>query len=65
MAVNTKKLAEKIFNLLKGYGYTVQSYDPEGKLVVDPQDATRFLVDKPNILVRIDLNSNASKFSYQ
>lgn len=57
MAVNTQKLAEKIFNLLKGYGYTVQSYDPEGKLVVDPQDATRFLVDKPNILVRIDLNS--------
>lgn len=56
MAVNTQKLAEKIFNLLKGYGYAVQSYDAQGKLVVDPQEATRFLVDSPNILVRLDLN---------
>lgn len=57
MAVNTQKLAEKIFNLLKGYGYAVQSYDAQGKLVVDPQEATRFLVDSPNILVRLDLNN--------
>lgn len=57
MAVNIQKLAEKIFNLLKGYGYAVKSYDPQGKLVVNPQEATRFLVDDPNILVRIDLNS--------
>lgn len=57
MAVNTQKLAEKIFNLLKGYGYAVKSYDTEGKLVVNPQDATRFLVDSPNILVRLDLNN--------
>lgn len=57
MAVNTKKLAEKIFNLLKGHGYAVQSYDAQGKLVVDPQEATRFLVDSPNILVRLDLNN--------
>ena len=57
MAVNTQKLAEKIFSLLKGYGHTVKSYDAEGKLVVDPQEATRFLVDQPNILVRLDLNN--------
>lgn len=57
MAVNTKKLAEQIFNLLKGYGYAVKSYDTEGNLVVNPQDATRFLVDQPNILVRLDLNN--------
>jgi molybdopterin converting factor small subunit len=57
MAVNTQKLAEKIFNLLKGYGYAVQSYDAQGKLVVDPQQATRFLVDDPNILVRLDLTN--------
>jgi hypothetical protein len=57
MAVNTQKLAEKIFNLLKGYGYAVKSYDAEGKLVVNPQEATRFLVDDPNVLVRLDLNN--------
>jgi hypothetical protein len=57
MAVNTQKLAEKIFNLLKGYGYAVKSYNAEGKLVVNPEEATRFLVDEPNILVRLDLNN--------
>lgn len=57
MAINTDRVAEKIFNLLKGYGYQVKSYDKDGKLVVNPQEATRFLVDDPNILVRLDLSN--------
>lgn len=56
MATNIHHVAEQIFNLLKGYGYQVKSYDKRGKLVVNPQDATRFLVDQPNILVRLDQN---------
>jgi hypothetical protein len=55
MAINTDRVAEQIFNLLKGYGYHVKSFDKEGNLVVNPQDATRFLVNEPNILVRLDL----------
>ena len=58
MAINTDAIAEKIFNLLKGFGYSVKSYDKEGKLVVDPQAATRFAVDSPNLLVRLDLNND-------
>jgi hypothetical protein len=54
MATNMHHVAEQIFNLLKGYGYLVKSYDKDGKLVVNPQEATRFLVDDPNILVRLD-----------
>jgi len=57
MAVNVNRLAEQIFNLLKGYGYAVKSFDKEGKTVIDPQQATRFLVDDPNILVRLDMGN--------
>ena len=55
MSINIRSVAEKIFSLLKGFGYVVSSYDKEGKLVVNPQDATRFSVADPNLLVRLDL----------
>ena len=54
MAINRELVAEKIFNVLKGFGYEVQSFDSDGKLVIDPQEATRFAVAKPNVLVRMD-----------
>jgi hypothetical protein len=57
MAINIQNVAEKIFNLLKGYGYQVKSYDKNGNLVVNPQEATRFLVNDPNILVRINVRN--------
>ena len=56
MAIDTNVLAEKIFNILKGFGYAVKNYDKQGKLVVNPQEATRFSVSDPNLLVRLDLN---------
>ena len=52
--MNIKLVAEKTFNLLKGFGYEVSSYNREGDLVIDPMEATRFAVESPNILVRID-----------
>lgn len=52
--MNMKLVAEKTFNLLKGFGYEVSSYNKEGDLVIDPMEATRFAVESPNILVRID-----------
>ena len=54
MSVNISSIAEKVFNVLKGFGYGVDSYDVAGKQVVDPADATRFVVNEPNILVRLD-----------
>lgn len=59
MSINISKVSEKIYNLLKGFGFAVQSYDKDGKLTIDPQDATRFLVNDPNILVRVDLANEA------
>lgn len=58
MAIDTNVLAEKIFNILKGFGYSVKNYDKGGKLVVNPQEATRFSVSDPNLLVRLDLNND-------
>ena len=52
--MNIKLVAEKTFNLLKGFGYEVSSYNREGDLVIDPMEATRFAVESPNILVRLD-----------
>lgn len=56
MAFNSKMVAEKIFNILKGFGYQVKSFSKDGKLVIDPQEATRFAVASPNMLVRFDQN---------
>ena len=54
MAININQVAEKIYTLLKGHGFPVESFDAEGKLTIDPAEATRFVVAKPNLLVRLD-----------
>lgn len=59
MATNKKQVSEKIFNLLKGFGYEIKSFDAEGNNEVNPAESTRFVVDEPNILVRLDLNKES------
>lgn len=54
MSVNIAATAEKVFNVLKGFGFGVDSFSANGKQVIDPTQATRFVVTDPNILVRID-----------
>lgn len=51
---NLGSIAEKIHNLIKGYGVEVEKFDANGKRVVDPQGAIRFVVDNPNMLIRLD-----------
>ena len=55
MAVNIDIVSEKLFNILKGFGYEVKSFDKDGDLVLNPQEATRFAVADPNLLARINL----------
>ncbi len=50
-------VGEKIFNILKGQGFMVKSYDREGNLTLDASMATRFAVPEPNLLVRYDQDS--------
>ena len=54
MSVNIPVISEKTFNILKGFGFGVDSFSADGKQVIDPTDATRFVVSEPNILVRLD-----------
>ena len=63
MAINTDLVAEKIFNHLRGKGFTVKSFNKTGDLVTNPQEATRFAVAEPNILVRLDLNKESVSLS--
>lgn len=63
MAINTDTVSEKIFNLLKGFGYPVKSYNMDGRLVIDPLGATRFVVVDPNILVRFDKGNETINLS--
>ena len=53
MAINYSSVAERIFNLLTGLGYSVKIYNTEGKLIIDPSEAERILVDDPNILLSL------------
>jgi hypothetical protein len=52
--IDATLVGEKIFNILKGQGFMVKSYDREGNLTLDASQATRFAVPDPNILVRYD-----------
>lgn len=66
--INNELVSEKIYNILKGHGLQVSSYDDQGKVVIDPLEATRFAVTNPNILVRFDreeglINLSANKNS--
>ena len=54
MATNFKDISEKVFNLLKGHGFDLKTFDKDGKIVIDPQEGTRFVCDEPNVLVRVD-----------
>lgn len=58
MPISLDVVSEKIFNILKGHGFAVQSFDPDGNLVIDPSQGTRFAVESPNILVRLNKDKN-------
>lgn len=63
MSINVERLSEKIFNLIRGYGYDVVSFDESGKEVFDPSQAIRFVVDSPNLLVRLDTSTETIMLS--
>ena len=59
MSINIETVAEKTFNVLKGFGFDVRSFDKEGNLVINPKEATRFAVAEPNLLARLDIKEKA------
>ena len=63
MAINYSHVSEKVFNLIKGYGFDLQSFDKEGDLVIDPQKATRFVVENPNSWNTVSPSTNKIYFN--
>ena len=47
MATSVKTVADRVFNLLKGYGFQIDTYNKEGEVVGDPAEAIRFFVEDP------------------
>ena len=52
--IDATLVGEKIFNILKGQGFMVKSYDRDGNLTLKASEATRFAVPNPNSLLRYD-----------
>ncbi len=50
--INPSDVAEKIYNILLGFGLSVDKYDSEGKVTVGTTDCRRYVVKTPNIIVR-------------
>ena len=63
MAISVKTVADKVFNLLKGYGYEIDTFDKVGEVVGNPADAIRFYVDSPNLLVTLNVPNEEIRFS--
>ena len=55
MATSVKTVADRVFNLLKGHSFQIDTYNKTGEVVGDPADAIRFFVEDPNLLVTLNV----------
>lgn len=62
-ATSVKTVADRVFNLLKGYGFQIDTYNKEGEVVGDPADAIRFFVEDPNLLVTLNVPTEEIRLS--
>lgn len=63
MAISVKTVADRVYNLLKGYGFTIDTFDKDGNVVGNPDSAVRFFVEDPNILVTLNVPTEEIKLS--
>ena len=52
--INSEKIANEMFKILKGSGATVQMYTDEGESTVDPNQARRFYLPKVGSMINLD-----------
>ena len=62
-ATSVKTVADRVFNLLKGYGFQIDTYNKEGEVVGDPAEAIRFFVEDPNLLVTLNVRKEELRLS--
>jgi len=63
MSINVKNISSAVFNLVKGYGLLVKAYNDVGEIVFDPEEATRFVISEPNMLIGINEQEEVVKLS--
>jgi len=63
MAISIKTVADKTFNLLKGYGFSIDTFNKVGEVVGDPSEAIRFFVEDPNLLVTLNIPDEEIRLS--
>lgn len=52
--ISSDTVADRIFKILKGNGFTLELYTAEGETTVNPDDARRFYVPDEYIMVNLD-----------
>ncbi len=52
--ITSDKIAQDVFNILKGNGYDLKIFTDEGESTVDPQSARRFYIAKLGSMVNLD-----------
>jgi hypothetical protein len=63
MAISVKTVADKVYGLLKGFGFSVDIFDSAGEVTGDPAEALRFFVEDPNLLVTLNVEDNEIRLS--
>ena len=52
--ITSDRIAQDIFNILKGNGYDIKIFTDEGENTVDPQSARRFYIAKLGSMINLD-----------
>jgi len=63
MAISVKTVADKVYGLLKGFGFSVDIFNKDGEVTGDPAEALRFFVEDPNLLVTLNIEENEVRLS--
>ena len=52
--IDYNKISAKVFGILKGHGLSIKLYTVSGSETVDPEEARRFFIMEPNMMVTVN-----------
>lgn len=60
--VNYDKIADKIFQIVKGYGHQPLMYNVRGDEISNPEEARKFFIKEPNYMISLDDDQDTVRF---
>jgi len=60
--VNYSKIADKIFQIVKGYDHQPLMYNDRGDEISNPEEARKFFIKDPNYMVSLDESEDTIRF---